>query len=343
MKKKRFSIAELTRRKIACIGIGEDFYNFFNSFSGSILIPNIILCVDNNTSNQGNAICVGDGSMIIESPRKLVETLSEEYILMVMSSSYTTEIVEGLSLLDGLENLEYVTIYDYYHGESLVKDIHKIIEKNKGLKNIIPKTIHWCWFGENAMPEKEKVCLSTWKEYCSDYDVVRWDEHSFDVYSVPYVREAYEAKKWAFITDYVRLWAIYKYGGIYMDADVEVVKPLDVFLCEHAFSGFEDNARIPTGIMGGEKNSKYMEYLLSYYDGRHFLTDSGYDLTTNVFTITDMTYRKYNVRPETDFLRVDGEFTMYPREVFCPINYMTGEIGQTENTYAIHRFSGSWC
>ena len=118
---------------------------------------------------------------------------------------------------------------------------------------MIPKTIHYIWFGGNPLPEDAKRCIDTWKKYCPDYEIKEWNESNFDVAQNDYIKEAYEAKKWAFVSDYARLKVLVEYGGIYMDTDVEVLKPLDRFLSERAFSGFEDADAIPAGIMACEK------------------------------------------------------------------------------------------
>ena len=129
---------------------------------------------------------------------------------------------------------------------------------------MIPKKIHYCWFGGNPKPKLAEKCIKSWKKYCPDYELVEWNETTFDIDSAPlFVRQAFESKKWAFITDYVRLWAMYNYGGIYMDTDVEVVKPLDRFLSEKAFSGFESSNYVPTGIMASEKDNPVIGELLS--------------------------------------------------------------------------------
>ena len=127
-------------------------------------------------------------------------------------------------------------------------------------KRMIPKTIHYCWFGGNPLPKLAKKCIKSWKKYCPDFEIIEWNEANFDISSAPlYVRQAYEAKKWAFVTDYVRLYALTSYGGIYMDTDVEVIKPLDFFLNHDAFSGFESEKSIPTGIMASKKGNIWVK------------------------------------------------------------------------------------
>lgn len=206
---------------------------------------------------------------------------------------------------------------------------------------MIPKIIHYCWFGGNPLPEDALRCIASWKKYCPDYEIKEWNEKNFDLDCCPYVREAYDAKKWAFITDYVRLNVLVNEGGIYMDTDVEVLKPLDCFLSEKAFSGFENPEAVPTGIMAAERNHPFFIRLLNYYNDKHFLKEDGsLDLTTNVVTITNMCLEAgLKLNNEKQIIE---DFTLYPKEYFCPKSYKTGKIIITENTYTIHHFCGSW-
>lgn len=206
---------------------------------------------------------------------------------------------------------------------------------------MIPKVIHYCWFGGNPLPELAQKCIESWRKYCPDYEIRRWDESNFDLNYNNYVREAYEAKKWAFVTDVVRLYALANFGGIYMDTDVEVLKPLDEFLQYESFSGFESETQIPTGIMASEKEQKLFKELLNEYNGIHFLNQNGtFDDTTNVVRITN-TCLKYGFIPNNKKQCVEG-FTLFPSDFFCPKNHVTREIRITENTYTIHHFDGSW-
>ena len=207
---------------------------------------------------------------------------------------------------------------------------------------MIPKTIHYCWFGGNPLPKLAKKCIKSWKKYCKDYEIIQWNEKTFDIKSAPlYVRQAYDAKKWAFVTDYVRLYAMVKYGGVYMDTDVEVIKPLDAFLNHKAFSGFENDTQIPTGIMACEKDFPLFERLLRYYDNASFFNEDGtMNCTTNVAIITQ-TCLEYGLKQNNTFQIIDG-FALYPKDYFCPIEWSTLIKKETENTATIHHFSGSW-
>lgn len=205
----------------------------------------------------------------------------------------------------------------------------------------IPKRIHYCWFGGNPLPQLAQKCIASWKKFCPDYEIVRWDETNFDINCCAYVREAYEAKKWAFVSDVARLYALVNYGGIYMDTDVEVLHSLDDILKYEAVSGFEQPHAIPTGLMASKANHPLFAELLREYDTRCFIKEDGtYDLTTNVKYITD-TCLKYGLVLNNSIQTVNG-FTLFPTDYFCPIDGKTGELHLTDNTYTIHHFAGSW-
>lgn len=208
---------------------------------------------------------------------------------------------------------------------------------------MIPKIIHYCWFGRGKMPELAQKCIASWKKHLPEYEYKLWNEDNFDIHSVPYVKEAYEARKYAFVTDYVRLYALYFHGGIYMDTDVEVLKSLDDLLHLPAFSGFEGNkySSFPTGIMASRKGGIWVKEQLAYYDGISFIkSDGNYNMTTNTQTIS-------RIMRENGFV-LNGEYQVYknnlhafPKDYFCPKS-STGVITLTQNTYCIHHFAGSW-
>ena len=207
---------------------------------------------------------------------------------------------------------------------------------------MIPKVIHYCWFGRGKMPPLALNCIASWKKYCPDFQIKEWNEDNFDLDLFPYAREAYDNKKFAFVTDVVRLYALYHEGGVYMDTDVEVIKPLDKFLVHHAFSGFENLTEVPTGIMASEKGGKWAQENLEYYVGRHFLLPDGQlDITPNVKTITRLLL-PYGLKQNNTFQDFPGLITMYPKDYFCPKSPDTGEIILTNNTCTIHHFNGSW-
>lgn len=207
---------------------------------------------------------------------------------------------------------------------------------------MIPKTIHYCWFGRNPKPKKILDCIASWKRVLPEYVIKEWNEDNFDLACCDYVREAYGAKKWAFVTDYVRLYALYTEGGIYLDSDVEVLKPLDSFLDCVAFSGRESAYSCLTGTMGAEKGSAWIRDLLEPYSTRKFVNaDGSLNLTTNV-AYSNETLVPKGLPFEDSIFDVPGYVKVYPTEVFCPGAVDKDSYAVTDKTYTIHHFAASW-
>lgn len=202
---------------------------------------------------------------------------------------------------------------------------------------MIPKTIHYCWFGGKPLPALAKKCIASWKKYLPDYEIEEWNESNFDVCQFQYTAEAYNARKYAFVTDFVRLYALFHEGGVYMDTDVEVLKSLDRFLHHPAFSGFEGGGLVPTGIMGSEKNGEWAKWQLSLYDGKHFSLDEG----TNVSMISNAMKAEGFIM-NNQYQEFKQMFVAYPNEYFCPLISAGHKLHITSNTYCIHHFAGSW-
>lgn len=207
---------------------------------------------------------------------------------------------------------------------------------------MIPKIIHYCWFGRGPKNELAIKCIESWKKFLPDYEIKEWNEDNFDVSIYPYAKEALENRKFAFVTDVVRLYALYTEGGVYMDTDVEVLKSYNPFLHHHMFSGFENNGYVPTGMMAAEKGSVWAKELLDEYEGKHFVKEDGsFDITTNTITITNYMLTKGLILNNT-YQDFPGLCTMYPSDYFCPKDHGTGQIVLTDNTVCIHHFAGSW-
>jgi len=207
---------------------------------------------------------------------------------------------------------------------------------------MIPKIIHYCWFGGNPLPPLALKCIESWQKFCPDYKIKEWNESNFDININTYAKEAYEAKKWAFVSDYARLWVLVNFGGVYMDTDCELVKPIDGFLHLEAVSGFESDMRIQTALMGSQKGHPFFVELLERYAHRRFVKKNGsFDLTTNVKDITNACLAHGLLLNDTK-QTVCG-FTLFPREFFCPMDWKTHQmVAFTENTHAIHHFDSSW-
>lgn len=206
----------------------------------------------------------------------------------------------------------------------------------------IPKVIHYCWFGKGKMPPLAEKCIASWKKYCPDYEIVCHNEDNFDVSENKYAKEAYDAKKWAFVSDYVRLKVLYENGGIYLDTDVEIIKPIDDLIKENGYMGFDDNGIISTGLgFACEKGNELVKILLADYDDISFIRpDGSYDITP----CPDRNSKTLK-RLGMDFSVKDQIFMgihMYPEDYLCPMKFYTGKKIITANTYSIHHFCASW-
>lgn len=208
---------------------------------------------------------------------------------------------------------------------------------------MIPKIIHYCWFGGAELPDLVKRCIASWHRYMPDWEYVLWNEENFDVSKAPaYVQEAYAAKKFAFVSDYVRLYALERQGGVYLDTDVEVVKSFEPLLANKAFFGFEEtkNKSIGTNCIGSEANAPWLKDLLDYYQTAHFARpDGNLDMTTNAELITRYLEKHGLVRDGKE--QIVGDVHVYDHHYFSPIT-STRVIRKNESTYSIHHFAGSW-
>lgn len=211
---------------------------------------------------------------------------------------------------------------------------------------MIPKVIHYCWFGRNPLPDSALKCIESWKKFLPDYQIIQWNEDNFDVRIIPYTSEAYDAKKYAFVSDYARFRVLHDHGGIYFDTDVEVVAPLDSVLEKGPYMGMERTLAGEVGVNPGlgfaaEAGMPLLEELLKMYAGLKFRNDDGsLNQTTIVKHTTDLLlrhgYRQQDRRQEC------GGFDIYPVEWFCPLDYRTGRLLRTDNTRTIHHYSSTW-
>ena len=228
---------------------------------------------------------------------------------------------------------------------------------------MIPKIIHYCWIGGAPLPPLAGQCIASWKKHMPEWELKRWDESNFDIAAAPlYVRQAYEARKFAFVSDYVRLWALEQYGGLYMDVDFEVYRPFDELMDKYpAFAGYEGSKRQPVmqGVLASEPHGAWVRDMLGTYEHRTFVKEDGsFDMTPNTAYFTDrleaqgfvadgkekdvyVSKELYTIHhtPYTE----DKIFLLhvFPVHYFCPV-LTTGEDVRTEETYCEHKGESSW-
>lgn len=210
---------------------------------------------------------------------------------------------------------------------------------------MIPKMIHYCWFGKNPLPEMARKCIESWKKYCPDYDIKEWNEDNFDIAACAYVREAYQARKWAFVSDYARFWILYHYGGLYFDTDVELIKSIDDILERGAFMGCEKSVlsmAVNPGLgLAAATGLGFYKEMLDMYCQIHFILPDGSMNRKTVVAYTTELLEKNGWKRNEKIQQV-GEITVYPPEYFCPMDYETGVLKVTDYTRSIHHYDSSW-
>jgi len=214
---------------------------------------------------------------------------------------------------------------------------------------MIPKTIHYCWFGRNPLPASAQKCIASWRKYLPDYEILEWNEDNFDVNSIPYTSQAYAAKKYAFVSDYARFKILYEHGGLYFDTDVEVIRPMDDIIERGPFMGFEIDPKplstagaVAPGLgLGVNPGLGLYAELLEKYKNLQFINpNGGYNQTTIVTYTTELLVQK-GLKPMNGIQNVAG-VTIYPKDFFNPFEDNTGRLKITVNTRSIHWYSKTW-
>lgn len=196
---------------------------------------------------------------------------------------------------------------------------------------MIPRIIHYCWFGRNPKPQSVLMYIQTWKKQMPDYKIKEWNEDNFDINMMAYTKEAYHARKYAFVSDIARLYALVKEGGIYLDTDIEVIKPFDDLLNRDYFIGYEYFGNVGTGVIGCQQGSSFLLSFLDTYKERHFLLENGtFDCTPNTKLLSNFLLQN------KIHLQID------PIDFYCAKNYRTGMIERSSNTYCIHHYAATW-
>ena len=209
----------------------------------------------------------------------------------------------------------------------------------------IPKVIHYCWFSNDAYPEKIQKCIDSWRKHLPDYKIICWNYNNFPRGKSKWVDEAFDAKKYAFAADYIRCYALYHYGGIYLDSDVEVLKSFDDLLSFPYFIGLENEGEWEAAVMGSLKHNNLFRQMLEYYDNRCFIKDKSYDVTPLPHILSNIGRRTYKVKylkTLNDYSVESTDLQILPYDYFSPKSYKTGNLSITERTYTIHHFTASW-
>ena len=296
---------------------------------------------DNDTNKWGKDYIVNESVIPIISVNDFTNSINKNDIILI-SSIYYPSIVEKL---DNIETLDCIDCFllpfleEYRFIDSHLKDkIAAVKEKEPQ----IPKVIHYCWFGENQIPDNLKKYMESWNKFCPHYEIIRWDESNYDLTKHEYVNRAWKAKKWSRVSNYTRLDIVYENGGIYLDNDIELIKPLDDLMYHQAFMAFEAGGYINTGSgFGAKKHCDIIRILRDDYNNRDFsidLQDMG--AATSPIYQSDV-LKKQGFKLDNTFQSING-LAIYPQEFFSPLSCNTKILNITKNSYSIHHYDGSW-
>lgn len=328
---------------IVCIGAGKRLERIKEFFDISIL-EKIKYVADNSTEKQGKEIDVA-GQRITVCPVSSLCAIRKDNVVVIITPANSKGILEQL---EEYEKFRATDILLFAHIEEAYveyKAMNKYVPENLRLCNemLIPKTIHYCWFGRNPLPERYKKWMDSWKRFCPDYEIIEWNEDNYDVTKNKYMKQAYKAEKWGFVPDYARLDIIYHYGGIYLDTDVELVKSLDDLLYQEGYIGFESDQYVNLGLgFGAVAGNALVKGMRDEYEKYSFIDDAGnINLTVSPFFQT-----RYLMNHE---LKINGEyqilgnnFVIYPEKVLNGSGYPPRNVRLTPNTYSVHHYDGSW-
>ena len=215
---------------------------------------------------------------------------------------------------------------------------------------MIPKIIHYCWFGGKPIPEKYQKYIDSWRRFLPDYEIKEWNESNYDVKCIPFSAEAYSTGKFAYVSDYARLRIMYENGGVYFDTDVEVIKPLTDILSKGGFMAFEKNSNAEQGELlnvalglgfAVEPNNPIIKEIMEFYETHHYIYPDGHMEQITIVKVTTKKKKKRGLYTSDRPTKIDG-ITIYPWEYFCPIEFLGNKLEITENTHTIHHYSASW-
>lgn len=328
--------SELKNKKIACYGIGDEFGQIIASYADEPWIDKIGYLVDGNPGKWGMAFRIRGKEYKVIDLQELRRQDMEEIILFPTCAAFV-EVIDGLNKVPWLDGVECYVFHCMFHlGGGALKSIRQTD------RMLIPPNIHYCWLGGKPLPDRYQRYMESWKKFCPDYEIIKWNESNIDINETDYTREAYAAGKYGFVSDYFRLKIIYEHGGIYLDTDVELVRSLDDLRYNEAFCGMEFPGRVNTGLgFGAVKHNRMIQGLMYYYKSKHFRNGDGSFDETTCPIIQSGLLRSFGMRYGASLQMLDG-LAIYPVDVLSPKNVYTGEIVRTENTYAIHHYDGSW-
>jgi mannosyltransferase OCH1-like enzyme len=327
----------IENKRLVCFGAGRVFESFLKNYRDFNFENKIEFIIDNNENLAGTFKNFNGKNMPIISFSQFISSIPDNIAVLITNIVAFDEMLSQLDdepVLNGVECYISSIFGFYYNAEAF--------EFTKGEYPKIPKKIHYCWFGGNPIPVHLQKFIESWSKFCPDYEIIKWEESNYDINKNRYMKQAYEAKKWGFVPDYARLDIIYNFGGIYLDTDVEIVKPLDDLLYDEMFCGFESKSHIAFGLgFGAVMEHPILKSMMEQYDKLNFLNEDGsLNLTASPQYQSEI-LSQYGFKLNNEYQNING-VAVYPTEVFCPINILKCVKYFTMNTHSIHHYEASW-
>lgn len=328
---------------IICFGAGRRMAKAVDMLKGTAAMEKVVCVIDNDCKKQGKSVELGSRTVKICSMDILDKYSADLYIILITCA-------QELNIISFFQKDDVLEKYDYYcmrHFELFKMEenaMQKRIPKNLKLeeKPIIPKTIHYCWFGGKPLPDRYKYWMESWHKFCPDYRIIEWNESNYDVTKNKYMLQAYENQKWGFVPDYARLDIIYEHGGIYLDTDVELVASLDELLYQKGYAGFESERHVAFGLgFGAIPKLKIIKEMRDSYNDMRFVREDGSLNMTASPVIQTAFLQSRGLVSNGEYQRVD-DLTIYPEKVLCGKSSATRRVKLLPYTKAIHHFDGSW-
>lgn len=331
--------SKIAGKFLVCFGCGNAFNEMIRNYYDLKLEEKIKYIIDNDIFKQGRHIFINGRYLEIKSPEYLFENIGSNTVLLFALYKECALVIKQLDdilKLDGCETYVF-SIMDAISQTDFIVPDDLYSEKEQ-----IPKVLHFFWFGKGSYSELNEKCLASWRKYCPDFKIMRWDESNYDVTKHPYMHAAYKAKKWGFVPDYARLDVIYNYGGIYLDTDVEVLKALHLLLRQKAFCGRQRDRRVNMGLgFGAVKGNQIIRQWMKHYDEIDFQKDGNLNLTTSpTYQTQVLTMQGYDLR-KNGFQKI-GEMMVYPAVYFDPIYKRHLYDCISEKSFTCHHYEGTW-
>ncbi|WP_082013185.1 glycosyltransferase family 32 protein [Anaerovibrio lipolyticus] len=334
-------IASVGSKKLFVYGAGQNAHEFFSKYQRELLDINICAVIDNNISKQNKNVNISGRIFSLISERRFTSLgLDQSEIVILLTMGNFWDVLESLDSASTLADVACY-IYPLIRLEELDKGIYEVAMPPNSLREkgefVIPPIIHYCWFGRTELSPIAKKCIESWQRFCPGFKIRLWNENNYDVTKNHYMLSAYKEKKWAYVSDYARVDVVNQYGGVYLDTDVEILRPLDMLMREKAFAGFENEEYVNFGQgFGSVANNPVLLDLLDLYSTLPW--DGGQIRCPEYQT---KILEKHGLIRRNSFQKLDN-MTILPVRYLCPISSNSGRKHNDLDSFAIHHYAASW-